>query len=278
MISMRREQYWCPLVFSQPKRRSEYALPTHVLWADLDEADPMKCRLRPSAAWQTTQGGSATPYDPDPDVRQYMEQAAVIGSMMGVTKKPHWQALWFLGEEFHHRPDLNDNRPYWNRTEIPAQEAAQLSRRIAYHEPGADKGGWDVTQVLRLPGTRNHKHSPPHPIELLWAERRYYTVSQIEQAYPPVPPANGHGDWNDVSTEEVAAALASLPVGVQMALERGGGDRSLELVRMARTLMGLKVPPEIIPHILRNSANNKFKGRSDEKQRLLTAVADAMLG
>lgn len=38
--------------------------------------------------------------------------------------------------------------------------AEEISRQIAYahHRAGADLGGWDLTQVLRIPGTRNHKY------------------------------------------------------------------------------------------------------------------------
>lgn len=276
--------YWCPLVFDRRRRLAAHALPTHVLWADLDAASPYECRLRPSVAWQTTQGVSGNNgggYDPDPDVAQYMHQAAVLGA--GLDPQPHYQALWLLwpsAADFSYpefRPEL------WS---IPAAEAAQLSKRIAHAEPGADKGGWDVTQVLRLPGTLNHKHTPPHRVELLWAERRYYTVAQVEAAYPPVAAdrkkMNGHadaGEWTDFTPAEVAEALQGLPVGVQVALERGdaGADRSLELLRLARTMLRLSVPPSIIPHLLRGSALNKFKGRANERQCLLKVVDDAML-
>ena len=45
-----------------------------------------------------------------------------------------YQALWKLSEL------------------VPADDAAECGKRMAYAE-GADKGGWDVTQVLRIPGT-----------------------------------------------------------------------------------------------------------------------------
>jgi hypothetical protein len=36
----------------------------------------------------------------------------------------------------------------------------ELNKRMTYFI-GADKGGWDLVQVLRLPGTLNHKYDPP---------------------------------------------------------------------------------------------------------------------
>lgn len=51
---------------------------------------------------------------------------------------------------------------------MPPHEAEELSRQIAYahHREGADLGGWDLSQVLRVPGTRNHKYDDK-PVVLL---------------------------------------------------------------------------------------------------------------
>lgn len=50
-----------------------------------------------------------------------------------------WQALWLLS------------------TAMPPAQAEELSKRIAY-AMGADKSGWDLTQLLRVPFTRNRKY------------------------------------------------------------------------------------------------------------------------
>lgn len=42
---------------------------------------------------------------------------------------------------------------------------------------GADKSGYDCTQLLRVPGTLNYKYDPPTPVELVKAEpSRVYPV------------------------------------------------------------------------------------------------------
>jgi RepB DNA-primase from phage plasmid len=47
---------------------------------------------------------------------------------------------------------------YWRLTHpIPPGTAESLNRRIAY-AIGADKSGWDLGQLLRPPGTHNHKY------------------------------------------------------------------------------------------------------------------------
>lgn len=43
---------------------------------------------------------------------------------------------------------------------LPGDKAAELSKRIAYKyaDQGCDRSGWDLTQLLRVPGTRNNKY------------------------------------------------------------------------------------------------------------------------
>lgn len=226
------EVYFCPTVFSEPKRRAEHAQPTRFLWSDLDAADPRKTRARPSIAWETTGGVS-----------------------------PHYQGLWLLDRE------------------VPAARAANLSRRIAYAE-GADKGGWDVTQVLRIPGTLNHKHDPPHRVRLLWAKALIHTLDDIKGVYPSVPaPVEKVTCWPDVSDQQIATAVSNLPYGIKrmLSINPDRVDRSLTLQLIARHLARWNVPADVAAHILRRASVNKFAGRSDEKQRLLSEVEKGRL-
>jgi hypothetical protein len=58
-----------------------------------------------------------------------------------------WQAIWRM------------------TTHVPPAQAQDYSHRIAYGM-GADKSGWDLTQLLRVPLTTNFKYTPPSFIEL----------------------------------------------------------------------------------------------------------------
>lgn len=238
--------YFCPLVFDRPERKAQYALPTRVLWSDLDLADPSKLQVRPSIAWRTTQGGFGC-----------------LTHQQDIEEPAHWQALWLLDRD------------------VTPEAAAELSRRIAYAE-GADKGGWDVTQVLRLPGTYNHKHNPPQRIELLWAKAQYYDPRQIALVYPRVEivAANGHAvEWPAVDPQVLAASRAALPMGIQYMLKRPatGADRSMELLRMAKTLLKFRVPRDVALHLLDASemARSKFEDRQDGHKVLLQTIEDA---
>lgn len=252
--------YYCPLVFSRPERKAQYALPTTCLWSDLDEADPEQLSVRPSVAWRTTQGGfDCTTHNLIPELGWQDEEGNDVDPE---PEKPHWQALWLLDRE------------------VTPDAAAELSRRIAYAE-GADKGGWDVTQVLRLPGTYNYKHSPPQRIEMLWSKAQFYDPRQIALVYPRVEvvAANGTVEWPVVAPETLAAAKDALPMGIRHMLERGadGADRSMEILRMARTLLRCKIPRDVALYLLEGSEMylDKFATRTDGRKVLLQTIENA---
>jgi RepB DNA-primase from phage plasmid/Protein of unknown function (DUF3987) len=54
-----------------------------------------------------------------------------------------------------------------------------LSQAVTYHV-GADKGGWSLTKVLRIPGTRNYKYNDAPIVRLMWDDGPEWTVEQIE--------------------------------------------------------------------------------------------------
>jgi hypothetical protein len=227
----RADHYFCPVVFKEPIRQKQYALPTNVLWSDLDTADPGTCRLRPSVAWESSPG--------------------------------RYQALWFLS------------------TDIDPDQAALLSKRIAYAD-GADKGGWDLTQVLRIPGTHNHKYPSSPEVKLLWAKRSSYSVDEIKAAYPPVngqAAAGGEalGSWPEADEPQIQIALTALPVGLRKRITQDttGADRSKELQMLARDLTKHGMAREILVHVLQRSTWNKFRGRGDEQLQILKQVNDA---
>lgn len=80
-----------------------------------------------------------------------------------------YQALWSLAEP------------------VPPADGEALSRRVAYahaHQ-GADRSGWDLGQLIRVPGSFNHKYSPPVEVNILDVTRsRFRSTDFIE--YPEV--------------------------------------------------------------------------------------------
>src|SRR5215467_3279996 len=98
-----KDMYFCPHLFDKPLRRKEHSVLPKLLWADLDEADPRKCSVKPSVAIESSPG--------------------------------RYVGLWYLDGEM----------------------TEDLNKRLTYYV-GADHGGWDLTQVLRVPGTINYKY------------------------------------------------------------------------------------------------------------------------
>lgn len=74
---------------------------------------------------------------------------------------------------------------------IDPDDAEDLSRRIAYHhaDQGADRSGWDLTQLLRIPFTFNYKYgratSVP-AVKIIKATRSLYRMSDFDE-YPESP-------------------------------------------------------------------------------------------
>jgi hypothetical protein len=240
--------YFCPLVFSAPQRIARNALP--------DACPVVRSRLR----------GPDEIICPAVDRLENDPGGYCENHIDDVEERPRWSALWLLDRE------------------VTPNVAAELSRRIAYAE-GADKGGWDVTQVLRLPGTYNHKHQPPQKIEVLWAQLQLYDPREVALVYPKVEiPTNALADenWPERTSEQVEAAMAALPYGLRLMLDRSavGADRSMELLRMAKSLIKANVPRDDALHLLERSAiaRSKFDDRGDGHRVLLQTMADAAAG
>lgn len=58
-----------------------------------------------------------------------------------------------------------------------------LNRRLTYAVE-ADLGGWDLTQVLRVPNTTNYKYKTTPKVKLLWRDGPCYTVEEIDGFLP----------------------------------------------------------------------------------------------
>lgn len=72
---------------------------------------------------------------------------------------------------------------------IDPDDAEELARRIAYKhaEDGADRSGWDLTQLLRVPFTYNFKYGDnPPQVAIIHAERSLYRPTDFE-SYPKTP-------------------------------------------------------------------------------------------
>lgn len=131
-----------------------------------------------------------------------------------------------------------------NRT-YAVSEIEALNKRLA-NDTNADHGSWILTKVLRIPDTHNYKYPSAPKGQTLWIDGPIYTPREI--------PAN----IQEVLDSEVS------------------GDRSSTLWYMEHELAKAGFSVEEIYNLIKASSWNKFKGRRDEKERLMHEIAIAM--
>lgn len=164
------------------------------------------------------------------------------------------QALWKLTEE------------------LPPGELETLNRGLSY-AIDADRGGWDLTQVLRIPGTKNHKYTDDPEVQLEYWNGTSWSADDVRRA------VQGVGDRDTPDTIEVDAQTLTrllalhktiIPARTRRLLKKSAtvGYRSDILWQLENSLYEAGVPNEDILAIIKASAWNKFKGRKDEDDRL----------
>lgn len=156
-------------------------------------------------------------------------------------------------------------------------EVEEINKALTYHI-GADKSGWDVTQILRVPGSINHKYNPPQPGRMLWAEKRIYVLDKVRtevagtKATPEaVPPKDALSVL--LTTWPINGRLKDLLTVNEAEVQQG--ERSDRLWEIETSLVELGVPLMDIVDIIMESPWNKFKGRRDEAQQIYNEILKA---
>ena len=156
---------------------------------------------------------------------------------------------------------------------IDASEAEDYSRRIAYYHSasGADKSGWDLTQLLRVPYTQNHKYDPPPTVTISEANNKRYRVSDFSD----YPQTKGYAhleipfpDVADVNYENILQQYRKEinPRFWTLFYEEPEDDWSKALWQLELLLIESGLSREETFVVATNSACNKYKrdGRSEE--------------
>jgi hypothetical protein len=113
--------------------------------------------------------------------------------------------------------------------------AEEMSRQIAYahHRAGADLGGWDLTQMLRIPGTHNHKYEDA-PVVLL---KRCDPNPLPWDAFKALPPAPKRADGSRTAADDEGASPIPLQgFDLEHWIKEDVSDRSAWAMRMVSIL------------------------------------------
>jgi hypothetical protein len=163
-------------------------------------------------------------------------------------------ALWFLKERMH------------------ADDAAQLNKSVTYHL-GADKGGWDLSQVLRIPGTFNHKYESKPEVKLVHWDRNLLSPDIIaKKVKHSIVKFEAPESMNADAAEILKNYRLSARVSALLHGEAEVGRRSEVLWYLENKLSEAGMSPEEIICVIKESDWNKFKGRHDEDDRLRTEL------
>lgn len=164
---------------------------------------------------------------------------------------------------------------------LPAEEAELLNKSLTYFI-GADKGGWDLTQVLRIPGTRNFKYEGNPPGKLLWREDTILDTSGIPILPEEKEPAQIDEELIvDSSPERLLSLISTVkdklkPKTLSMLISSDDEimlyDRSEKLWELECQLIEQGVSPQKALELVACSNWNKYRGRRDEMRRLQSEI------
>lgn len=134
------------------------------------------------------------------------------------------------------------------------KETEDLNKKLAY-SVGADHGGWDITQVLRIPGTRNHKYPQAPYGKLLWCRDIPYESIEINQQA-------------EIDSTDILRKYNISPFTIKRTFsEAKEGMRSEVLWKLENELIERGLSQEEVFIVIRESPWNKFKKRESQLRR-----------
>jgi RepB DNA-primase from phage plasmid/Protein of unknown function (DUF3987) len=174
---------------------------------------------------------------------------------------------------------------FWSFEEAHGPHVGEgISRRIAYYhaDAGADRSGWDLTQLLRVPGTRNFKYgdgaSAPEVRVIQHNQVRYReadfdtypeTVSSSTAGLPMPTYLHQPG----IKILERYAFKMSGSAHTMFHEEAKEGDRSQTLFRLEMECLEAGMTPADVFQVARDAACNKWK---DEPELLWNDICRAL--
>lgn len=169
---------------------------------------------------------------------------------------------------------------YWLLEDQVEPDVAELiAKRIAYYhsDEGADRSGWDLSQLLRVPFTYNFNHGEPQPVKILEIDKlkyrpsdfdRYPSIAKLDPDYLQMPDVP-----KDVTGEQILAKyMERLPPRVETLFRDVPEENawSEKLWELELTAFEAGLPAVEVFILARDSACNKFSrdGKSGHEELL----------
>ena len=150
----------------------------------------------------------------------------------------------------------------WILKDVPTLEKTKdYNKKLAYAN-GADHSGWDITQVLRIPGSRNHKYTDSPRGRLLWFE---------EKPYNDIVPMEG---YTPTATEILKIHKISPFLIKKLYSDAVEGKRSEVLWKFENTLYERGLNLEEIKIVIKDSPWNKFVKREGQLNKELLKLKE----
>lgn len=184
--------------------------------------------------------------------------AGVKPTIAWASSDESYQGLWLL-----------DN------THAP-EKVESINKRLTYML-GADKSGWDVTQLLRVPGTKNYKYEPVQEGKLLWVDK--YAIYNLDKLETLTEDTDVEDDLSDLSIEELIE-LYPVPKRIKEFLlmpesEVKVGERSDRLWEIEVSLLEAGMSVLDVVKVVDKCPWNKFKDRRDGINQIYKEVIKA---
>lgn len=172
---------------------------------------------------------------------------------------------------------------YWRLSmPIPPETGENLNRRLAY-AMGADKSGWDLTQLLRPPGTKNYKYGDAPVVELEDLADVAYDAGELDRLLPPLPESakNAH---NTTTEDEPPVDLGAEALKVwrgekPKTKDTGEVDKSATLLKIGRVLYDAGANRTVLVEALRERDRTlgykKYTDRTDADKQY-QAIVDVL--
>lgn len=167
---------------------------------------------------------------------------------------------------------------------LDGKQHPALNQRLTYL-CDADKGGWSLTKVLRVPGSKNYKRSTVVEGKLLWHDLQHYQVKTVVQVVKSAPnPIASRTVPTDLQLPDLTADAVvhkykeQLPKKVLKLIRASKaqvGERSDRLWELECLLLDAGVPPEEVLVVVRETVWNKYAGTRRELNQLWHEIQKA---